>query len=292
MALQSRPQPMNASEHHAKVKVTLTLSDPIFIAGRCISGKMDVESRADLDSLLGIGAMTVELYAIEGSSFNSATHPCADYLDFEEIISRDHSATSTFIHYRRIFQGPGLPPSNAVYPDYVPADGKPLLPAHHHAARRGLTTFFFRFPLPVSSPASIRFGPASIRYEVRANVSVAWRGDRRLVTDTREVRVVESLDAIAQTEIPQAVSISEGGKIWARASITSGAVVGGEAVCIDLQLKNYTSRWTCGVTVFLTRSLRLSNTLVGEKPLYTWLTSSPKLIFVALNIHFLLELRD
>lgn len=248
MATQSRPQPMNASEHHSKVKVTLTLSDPIFVAGRCISGKMEVESRADLDSLLGIGAMTVELYGIE------------------EIISQDHSATSTFIHSRRIFQGPGLPPSNSVYPDHVPAEGEPLLPAHHYAARRGLTTFFFRFPLPLSSPASIRFGPASIRYEVRANVSVAWRGDRRLVTDTREVRVVESLDAIAQTEIPQAVSIAEGGKIWACASITSGTVVGGEAICIDLQLKNYTSRWTCGVTVFLTRSLHLSNSLVGAKP--------------------------
>lgn len=248
MAPQSRPQPMNASEYHSKVKVTLTLSDPIFVAGRYISGKMEVESRADLDSLLGIGAMTVELFAIE------------------EIISPDHSATSTFIHSRRVFQGPGLPPSNAVHPDYVPADGEPLLPAHHHPARRGLTTFFFRFPLPLSSPASIRFGPASIRYEVRANVSVAWRGDRRLVTDTREVRVVESLDSTAQTEIPQAVSIAEGGKLWARASITNGAVIGGEAVCIDLQLKNYTSRWTCGVTVFLTRSLHLSKSLVGAEP--------------------------
>ncbi|KAG6334798.1 hypothetical protein ID866_4287 [Astraeus odoratus] len=248
MAMQSRPEPMNASPHHSKVRVTLTLSDPIFVAGGHISGKMEVESRADLDCLLGIGVMMVELYAIE------------------EIISRDHTATTTFIHSRRIFQGPGLPPSNAVYTDYTPTTGELSLPAHHHAARRGLTTFFFRFPLPHSSPASIKFGPASIRYEVRASVSVAWRGDKRLVTDTREVKVVESLDALTSAEIPQAVTIAEGGKLWVQASIVNGTVIGGEAACIELEVKNHTPRWTCGVTLTLTRTLHLSDALLAGKP--------------------------
>lgn len=66
MASQSRPEPMNASPHHSKVKVTLTLSDPVYVSGTHISGKMEIESRADLDSLLGIGVMMVELYAIQG----------------------------------------------------------------------------------------------------------------------------------------------------------------------------------------------------------------------------------
>lgn len=66
MASQSRPEPMNASPHHSKLKVTLTLSDPVYVAGEHISGKMEVESRADIDSLLGIGVMMVELYAIQG----------------------------------------------------------------------------------------------------------------------------------------------------------------------------------------------------------------------------------
>lgn len=247
MALQSRPVPMNASSHHSKVKVTLTLSDPVFVAGGLISGKMEIESHADLDCLLGIGIMMVELYAIE------------------DIISRDHTATSTFIHSRRIFQGPGLPLSNAVYSDYVPPAGEHL-PAHHYAARRGLTTFFFRFPLPYSSPASLKFGPASIRYEVRASASVAWRGDRRLVTDTCEVKVVESLDTLSSTTIPQAVTIAEGGRVWAHARITNGAVIGGEAACIDLEVKNHTSRWTSGVTLTLTRTLHLSSSLLADKP--------------------------
>jgi len=177
------------------------------------------------------------------SAFDFTRLSFCSTLEFHtEIISRDHTATSTFIHSRRIFQGPGLPLSNAVYSDYSLPAGE-LLPAHHYAARRGLTTFFFRFPLPYSSPASIKFGPASIRYEVRASASVAWRGDRRLVTATRELKVVESLDTLSPTTIPQAVTIAEGGKIWAQARITNGAVIGGEAACIDLEVKNHTSRW-------------------------------------------------
>ena len=70
---------MNASPHHAKVKVTLTLSDPVYVSGAHISGKMDVESRADLDSLLGIGVMMVELYAIQGRSVQPCLHRDTDH---------------------------------------------------------------------------------------------------------------------------------------------------------------------------------------------------------------------
>ena len=72
---------------------------------------------------------------------------------------------------------------------------------------------------------------------------MAWRGDRRLVTDTREVKVVESLDTLSPTTISQAVATAEGGNIWALAKVTNGAVIGGEAACIDLEMKNHTSRW-------------------------------------------------
>jgi hypothetical protein len=132
-----------------------------------------------------------------------------------------------------------------VYSDYVPGAGELPLPAHHYAARRGQTTFFFRFPVPASSPSSINFGPASIRYEIRASVSVAWRGDKRLVTDKREVKVVEGWDPTNAAPSPQAVVITEGGRIWAQATLTNGVVVGGESACIDLQLKNHTQRWVC-----------------------------------------------
>jgi len=65
MAMQTRPEPMNASPFHSKVKVSLTLSDPVFVAGNVISGKMEMECKADTG--LGIGIMVVELVAIQGT---------------------------------------------------------------------------------------------------------------------------------------------------------------------------------------------------------------------------------
>jgi hypothetical protein len=56
---------MNASPHHSKVKVSLTLGNPIFVAGEYVSGKMEMECRAEKG--LGIGVMMVELVAIQGN---------------------------------------------------------------------------------------------------------------------------------------------------------------------------------------------------------------------------------
>ena len=61
---QSRPEPMNATPHHSKVKVSVTLSDSFYIAGHAVTGKMELESRADKG--LGLGIIMVELVAIEG----------------------------------------------------------------------------------------------------------------------------------------------------------------------------------------------------------------------------------
>lgn len=58
-------EPMNASPHHPKVKVSITLPDPIFVAGTHVSGKMEVECRADKG--LGINIMMVELFAMQGT---------------------------------------------------------------------------------------------------------------------------------------------------------------------------------------------------------------------------------
>jgi hypothetical protein len=55
---------MNATPHHSKVKVSVTLSDPFYIAGDAITGKIELESRADKG--LGLGIIMVELVAIEG----------------------------------------------------------------------------------------------------------------------------------------------------------------------------------------------------------------------------------
>jgi hypothetical protein len=55
---------MNATPHHSKVKVSVTLSDPFYIAGDAVTGKVELESRAGKG--LGLGIIMVELVAIEG----------------------------------------------------------------------------------------------------------------------------------------------------------------------------------------------------------------------------------
>ena len=60
----ARPEPINATFHHSKAKVTLSFSDPIFVAGDNVSGKMELECKADRG--LGIADIKVELFAIQG----------------------------------------------------------------------------------------------------------------------------------------------------------------------------------------------------------------------------------
>lgn len=57
-------EPMNATQTHSKVRVTASLSAPVFVAGDEVSGKMEMECKADKG--LGIDTMMVELVAVQG----------------------------------------------------------------------------------------------------------------------------------------------------------------------------------------------------------------------------------
>ena len=158
-----------------------------------------------------------------------------------ELTSRDHSATSVFMSSKRLFQGPGLPPSNAVYAH--PQPGAPPLPPQYHQARKGCTTFFFNFPLPLSCPNSITFGNglARIFYEIRATVAVFWKGERTVVCHNKEVQVTECL---IESRIPREPStlVAEGGKMVVRAQVVGGIGVSGRSTCVELQVKNHSQK--------------------------------------------------
>ncbi|KAI0763340.1 hypothetical protein BD413DRAFT_643412 [Trametes elegans] len=245
MALQTRPEPMNASPYHSKVRVSLKFADTQFAAGGTVTGKIELECKAEKG--LGIGVIMVELCAIE------------------ELTSRDHSATSTFLHSRRLFQGPGLPPSNSVHP--YPSPGDPPLPANYYHARRGITTFLFQFPLPESSPSSIDFGSglARLRYEARASVGVAWKGEKKLVTDKKPVDVVERFEEDFSRVDPEGVIVGENGKIWMQGKVLGGFLVSGQPACIELMVKNHSSKKNSGLSVTLTRELYLPNVPSTQK---------------------------
>ncbi|TBU56615.1 hypothetical protein BD310DRAFT_907616 [Dichomitus squalens] len=242
---QTRPEPMNASPYHSKVKVTLKFADHQFPAGGLVTGKMEMECKAEKG--LGIGVIMVELYAIE------------------ELTSRDHSATSTFLHTRRLFQGPGLPPSNSVHP--FPSPGDPPLPSNYYHARRGITTFFFQIPLPESSPSSIEFGSglARLRYEVRASVGVSWKGENKLVTDKKPVDVVELFEDDLVRGAAEGIVVGENGKIWMQGKVLGGFMVAGQPACIELQVKNHSTKKNSGLSVTLTRDLYLPNLPTTQK---------------------------
>jgi hypothetical protein len=116
--------------------------------------------------------MMVELFAIQGLFilFIIARSPANAYVIYNlEITPRDYS--------RRLFQGP---PSNAIQSDFDLPSGESPLSAHHYPTRSSLTTFFLRFPLPLSSPAPVSFGLAQIRY----TMSERWRAFLNLVSSS------------------------------------------------------------------------------------------------------------
>lgn len=246
MALPERPEPMNTITHHSKVKVSIAVPDPTFVGGKHVSGKMELECRADKG--LGIGVIMIELFGIQGGSPGFFC-VFSNFLTWHaELSSRDHSATATFLHTQRLFQGPGLPPSNAVQAHSEPGD--PPLPTHHYHARRGISTFLFRIPLPIPNPSSVNFGGglATVKYELRASASVYWRGEKRLVTERKVIDVVEGLDDVALTEYANgsdatSITVGENGKLWMQGSVIGGGIItAGESACLELQVKNHSSK--------------------------------------------------
>ncbi|RXW17103.1 hypothetical protein EST38_g8757, partial [Candolleomyces aberdarensis] len=219
------PEPMNASPHHSKVKISVTLADRLFIAGGYVAGKVEMECRADKG--LGIGVIMLELFATQG--------------------------------LKRLFQGPGLPPSNAV--QARPSPGDPDLPPNYYQARRGLSTFLFRIPIPEGSPSSINFGSglAQVRYEIRATVGVVWKDDRRLVVDKHGLDVVAAYpyEEIVGLKSPEGVLIGENGKLWLHGKLVGPVVVAGESACIELHVKNHSNKKNTALSLSLNRTLVL-----------------------------------
>lgn len=99
-----------------------------------------------------------------------------------------------------------------------------------------------------------------MKYELRATVAVIWKGERRLVTHTREVDVVESWGIDFSRVEPEGIVVGEHGKIWAQGKVIGGMVVAGETGCLELQVKNHSSKRVRLQGIFLTRFSLASRT--------------------------------
>ena len=108
-----------------------------------------------------------------------------------ELSSQDHSATSTFFPSRRLFQGPGLPPSNAVFAHITPGD--PPLLRHYYQARRGKSTFYsvYLSQLHLLPPSPLhRFGKSQVWTSSECRCLLEeWT---KLVVDNRTVDIVQA----------------------------------------------------------------------------------------------------
>lgn len=139
---------------------------------------------------------------------------------------------------RLLFQGPSLPPSNAVRIRIERTDS--ALPPDYLPARKGRTSFFFKLPLPLSSPSSLQFGGnlASITYRLKASAEVVWKGEKRQVVDSNDLIVVESPEADEPGTNVGEVAVGEGGKIWAHGRILEQYAMAGQPLTCRLHVKN------------------------------------------------------
>jgi hypothetical protein len=74
------PEPMNAGSHHPKIKLSITPGEALFAAGTHVTGKLEMECRAEGEKGLGIGVVMIELFAVQGEPFGFSRRTKCDLL--------------------------------------------------------------------------------------------------------------------------------------------------------------------------------------------------------------------
>ncbi|PLW25645.1 hypothetical protein PCANC_28141 [Puccinia coronata f. sp. avenae] len=167
----SPPLPPNATYNHPIILLNILPSAKLFTAGSKVTGMLEVICKER--NSVALGQLAIEFFGIE------------------ELKLLDHSAQSS-IHgpHKCVFQGPALPPSNAVATSEAPIGG------HYYTALRGRTKFPFAFPLPSKLPSSTNFNDkARLCYGLKATCQVLSIESRQnvLVTKSKNVQIVEKL---------------------------------------------------------------------------------------------------
>ncbi|MBW0492737.1 hypothetical protein O181_032452 [Austropuccinia psidii MF-1] len=167
----SPPLPPNATYHHPVVSLNILPSAKFFLAGSKLDGTFEVVCKEK--NKVALGQLSLE------------------FLGSQELRLADHSAQSS-IHgpHISLFQGPSLPPSNAVITSEAPIGG------HYYPALRGRTKFPFNFPLPTHLPSSTNFqDKAKVSYTLKASCQVLDIHTRHnvLVIYSQSIQIIENL---------------------------------------------------------------------------------------------------
>ena len=68
-----------------------------------------------------------------------------------------------------------------------------------------------------------------------------------MVTDKKPIDVVERFEVDFNRVDPEGVIVGESGKIWMQGKVLGGFMVAGEPACIELQVKNHSSKKVSGL---------------------------------------------
>lgn len=255
----SPPLPPNATYHHPTITLTILPSANRFVAGSKLTGMLEVSCKDQ--NKVALGQLAIEFFGVE------------------ELKLRDHSA-QTSIHgpHKCLFQGPALPPSNAVATSEAPIAG------HYYKALRGRTKFPFSFPLPSKLPSSATFEQlGAVRYTLKATCQVLTIKSQQnvVVTATRLINIVTrrpdwSSPALLHEPVEARAEIqgaSGGGGVWAELKMdkrlhwNSLPSPNPGLIQAVLSVKNSSRRLLSGgVTVKLCRRLVVSQDSKAENP--------------------------
>lgn len=221
----------------SKLKIRIFFDSTIFQAGGTLFGRMEVTATSSRS--LKLGEIAVELAA------------------YEEITSKEFTATQSFLSSRLCFQGTGIPPSNAVH---GPCDDDGFW-----MAKKGKTTFPFAFQLPLDCPSSLVFGQtASLRYVVTGLVQVFYHGKDESILKSKEAFVVEAWDGYnPDYRLPVHASNSTklfwggSGALELEAMLAERLHSAGGNLTVEVKVKNSTSRKVQGIRVGVARRLEM-----------------------------------
>lgn len=73
-------------------------------------------------------------------------------------------------------------------------------------------------------------------------MQVAWKGEKTLVIDKKELDVVECFEQDFGRLEPEGVVVGENGKIFVQGRVVGGVLIAGESGCVELQVKNHSSK--------------------------------------------------
>ncbi|KAF9573332.1 hypothetical protein EC968_008786 [Mortierella alpina] len=229
----STTQPAKCS----KLKIRIYFDSTIFQAGGNLFGRMEITSSSSQS--LKLGEIAVELAA------------------YEEITSKEFTATQSFLSSRLNFQGPNIPPSNAV--------SGPVDEGGFWRAKKGKTTFPFAFQLPLDCPSSLVFGQtASLRYVVTGQVQVFYHGRDETIFKSKEAFVVEAWDGYnPDYRLPVHATNSTklfwggSGSLVLEAMLSERLHSAGGNLAVEVKVKNNTSRKVQGIKVGVSRRLEM-----------------------------------